>query len=63
MPKRSRKEDRAKSMPMAVKPSEPLRDFKNLVVRQLIKEGKVIVHKKKNWLLMSLLFYSGSVAV
>ena len=48
IPKRSRKEDQAKSMPMAIKPpSEPLRAFKKLVVRQLIKEGKVIVHKKK----------------
>ena len=49
MPKWSRKEDQAKSMLMAIKPtSEPSRAFKNLVVRQLIKEGKVIVHKKKN---------------
>ena len=49
MPKWSRKEDRAKSMPMAIKPpSEPLRAFKKLVVCDLIKEGKVIVHKRKN---------------
>ena len=42
MPKRSRTEDRAKSMPMSVTP-----EFKKKVVRQLIKEGKVIIHKKK----------------
>ena len=49
MLKRSRKEDQAKSMPMAIKPPlEPLRAFKKLVVCVLIKEGKVIVHKRKN---------------
>ena len=49
MPKRSRKEDQAKSMSMAIKPPlEPLRAFKKLVVHELIKEGKVIVHKRKN---------------
>ena len=49
MPKQSRKEDQAKLMPMAIKPHlEPSRAFKKLVVRELIKEGKVIVHKRKN---------------
>ena len=49
MLKGSRKEDRAKLMPMAIKPhSEPSRAFKKLVVHELIKEGKVIVHKRKN---------------
>ena len=50
MPKRSRKDDRAKSMPMSVeiKPrAETPMAFKKAVVRQLIKEGKVIVKKKK----------------
>ena len=50
MPKRSRKDDRAKSMPMSVeiKPAaETPMAFKKAIVRQLIKEGKVIVKKKK----------------
>ena len=48
MPKHSRKEDRAKSMPMVTGPAgkTPMA-FKKAVVRELIKEGKVIVHKKK----------------
>ena len=34
---------------MAIKPaSETSKAFKKLVVHQLIKEGKVIVHKRKN---------------
>ena len=48
MPKRSRKEDRAKSMPMVTGPAAKIpMAFKKAVVRELIKEGKVIVHKKK----------------
>ena len=53
MPKRSRREDRAKSMPMTVPLGErraadiPMA-FKKAVVRELIKEGKVVVKKKAN---------------
>ena len=51
MPKCSRKEDREKSMPMSVeiKPAaETSMALKKRVVRELIKEGKVIVKKKKD---------------
>ena len=47
MPKRSRTEDQAKSMPKAVPVPVPAADSKKKVVRQLIKEGKGIVHKKR----------------
>ena len=58
MPKQSRRRDKEMSMPMMTqKKGQPISynpttgeaspAFKRLVVRELIKEGKVIVHKKK----------------
>ena len=48
MPKHSRKQDRLQSMPMVVKPAvETPMDLKKAVVKELIREGKVVVHKKK----------------
>ena len=48
MPKHLRKQDRLQSMPMVVKPAvETPMDLKKAVVKELICEGKVVVHKKK----------------
>ena len=47
MPKHSRKQDRLQSMPMVVKPAaETPMCVKKAVVKELIRQGKVVVHKK-----------------
>ena len=49
MPKRSRAEDRRKSMPMYVGKSaaETPKAIKRAVVKELVRQGKVVIHKKK----------------
>ena len=56
MPKRLRKQERLQSMPMVVKPAaETPMCVKKAVVKELIRQGKVVVHKKKKELNCSLL--------
>ena len=49
MPKRSRAEDRRKSMPMHVGKlaAETPKAIKRAVVKELVRQGKVVIHKKK----------------
>ena len=48
MPKRFRNQDRWQLMPMVVKPAvETPMDLKKAVVKELICEGKLVVHKNK----------------
>ena len=50
MPKRSRGEDRTKSMPMYVGKSaaETPKVIKQAVIKELVRQGKVVIHKKKS---------------